>query len=133
MVEADLWDLARTQRCTSLPGTPFHYKVVQRLGLDALDLPDLAVLTQAGGHLAPKLAAAMHQVMEARHGRFYVMYGQTEASPRMTVLAHDEFARPARFGRAGAEGRNDPHPRRPGTLPCARQPSARWSIVAPTS
>ncbi|HXP95188.1 MAG TPA: AMP-binding protein, partial [Telmatospirillum sp.] len=79
MLEADFWSLLRTEECTSLPGTPFHYRMMDRLGLDRLDVPTLSVLTQAGGRLEPDLVCAMHKVMAARGGRFYVMYGQTEA------------------------------------------------------
>jgi acyl-CoA synthetase (AMP-forming)/AMP-acid ligase II len=101
MVEADFWDQVRGEAATSLPGTPFHIQMIDRLGLDQLDLPFLSVLTQAGGRLAPELAARMHGVMAARGGRFYVMYGQTEASPRMTTLAPDRFS-----GRAASVGRS---------------------------
>jgi len=91
MFEAEFWSLLRALDCTSLPGTPFHYRMMDRLGLDRLDVPTLSVLTQAGGRLEPKLVRAMHKVMVARGGRFYVMYGQTEAAPRMTTLSHDEI------------------------------------------
>ena len=35
----------------------------------------------------------MHEFAQNRGGRFYVMYGQTEASPRMTTLQHADFER----------------------------------------
>lgn len=108
MIEAEFWDLAREQGCTSLPGTPHHYRMLDRLGLDALDTPSIRVLTQAGGRLDPVVAARMHALMSGRGGRFYVMYGQTEAAPRITTLDHDAFAaHPGSVGRPLAGGRID--------------------------
>ena len=108
MIEEEFWALAREEDCTSLPGTPHHYRMLDRLGLDALDVPSIRVLSQAGGRLDPVLAARMHALMTARGGRFYAMYGQTEAAPRIAILDHDDFAtHPESVGRPLAGGRID--------------------------
>ena len=51
--------------------------------------------TQAGGALDPRIQAKIHDWATLRGGRFFVMYGQTEASPRMTTLQHADFSRKA--------------------------------------
>ncbi len=91
-MEATFWDAAREAGCTSLPGVPFHYEMLRRLDLEKLMVPDIKVCTQAGGRLQPKLIPFFSQKMSARGGRFYVMYGQTEASPRMTTLAAEDVS-----------------------------------------
>jgi acyl-CoA synthetase (AMP-forming)/AMP-acid ligase II len=74
------------------PGVPFHYAALARLGASLL--PDsVKVFTQAGGALDPRIQAKIHDLAAQRDGRFFVMYGQTEASPRMTTLQHADFSR----------------------------------------
>jgi acyl-CoA synthetase (AMP-forming)/AMP-acid ligase II len=81
------------------PGVPFHYAALARLGASLL--PDsVKVFTQAGGALDPRIQAKIHEWATRRDGRFFVMYGQTEASPRMTTLQHDDFSR--KTGSVGA-------------------------------
>jgi len=86
---------------THFPGVPFHYTVLARLGLDRMLPPCVRTFTQAGGHLDRRFRETVHQQAMARGARFYVMYGQTEASPRMTTLASEIFAeKPDSVGRA---------------------------------
>ena len=93
------WAAVRQQRCTSLAGVPYMYQMLRRLDLDALDVPELNTMTQAGGKLDDDLIARFHGVMKARDGRFFVMYGQTEATARIAVLPSD--ALPAKRGSVG--------------------------------
>jgi acyl-CoA synthetase (AMP-forming)/AMP-acid ligase II len=91
------------------PGVPFHYAALDaalaRLGANIV--PDsITAFTQAGGALSPRIQAEMHEFAEARQGRFFVMYGQTEASPRMTTLQHSDFLqKPGSVGVALPRGR----------------------------
>jgi acyl-CoA synthetase (AMP-forming)/AMP-acid ligase II len=79
---------------THFPGVPFHYAALTRLGVGLV--PDsISVVTQAGGALDLRIQAKMHDFASQRGGRFFVMYGQTEASPRMATLAHADFSRKA--------------------------------------
>jgi len=94
-----VWNAIRDQRCTSLPGVPYHYELLRRLDLDKLDVPYLACLTQAGGKARPELIAHFHHQMRRRGGRFYVMYGQTEAAPRITTLPSERL--PEKLGSVG--------------------------------
>lgn len=90
---------------THLPGVPFHYTVLARMGLDRLVPPSVTTLTQAGGHLERRIREAIYAQARARGARFYVMYGQTEAAPRMTTLDSDLFpTKPNSVGRAVPAG-----------------------------
>ena len=76
------------------PGVPFHYAALARLGASLV--PDsVKTFTQAGGALDPRIQARIHDWATQRGGGFFVMYGQTEASPRMTTLQHADFSRKA--------------------------------------
>lgn len=90
---------------THFPGVPFHYATLARLGL-GLAPDSINVFTQAGGALDLRIQTKMHEFAKARGGRFFVMYGQTEASPRMATLAHADFSEHAgSVGLALAGGR----------------------------
>lgn len=94
---------------THFPGVPFHYTVMSRLGLNLI--PDcVTTFTQAGGALDIATQTKMHDFAVSRGASFFVMYGQTEASPRMTTLPHTAFAKkagsvglPLASGRIGIE------------------------------
>ena len=78
---------------TSLSGVPHHFRMLARSEpTDAL--PDcLRCLTVAGGAMNATQVRHWTQVMEARSGRFFVMYGQTEATARIAFLPPDHAAK----------------------------------------
>jgi len=79
---------------THFPGVPFHYAALARLGLGMV--PDcVKVFTQAGGALDLRVQTKVHEWAAQRGRWFFVMYGQTEASPRMATLQHADFPRKA--------------------------------------
>jgi acyl-CoA synthetase (AMP-forming)/AMP-acid ligase II len=93
------WRLVREFRCTTYSGVPLSYKILRQLQFWKVDDGSLSIMTQAGGKLDPTDVEYFHEVMQVRGGRFYVMYGQTEAAPRMTTLAHHHI--PAKVGSVG--------------------------------
>ncbi len=86
ILEREFWDMAAGEGATSLAGVPYTYQMFRRLGLTEMDLPRLRYLTQAGGKLPPELHRAFAAWAAGTGRRFYVMYGQTEAGPRMGYL-----------------------------------------------
>lgn len=106
LMDRDFWPRMREQQVSHFPGVPFHYEMLLRLGLARVGLSNLRTLTQAGGHLALAAREKAYRFMDERGGRFYVMYGQTEASPRIATLDHYDFARfSGTVGRAVPGGR----------------------------
>lgn len=93
LMEQAYWQQMRTHQATSFAGVPYHYDMLLRLGLDRLDLPSLRKMTQAGGRMAPEKTRKMHQLCQSRDIRFWTMYGQTEASPRISYLAPEDGIR----------------------------------------
>jgi acyl-CoA synthetase (AMP-forming)/AMP-acid ligase II len=86
VLSESFWSLVREQECTSMAGVPYSYQLLRRLDLNTLNVPRLQTLTQAGGRLDPKLIAQFHSTAVARGGKLFVMYGQTEATARITIL-----------------------------------------------
>lgn len=90
VIEQSFWEFLREERATSIAGVPFTYQILQRIGLTKMDLPHLKTLTQAGGRLNEKLVRHFGEWALANNKRLYVMYGQTEAAPRMSYIPHDQ-------------------------------------------
>lgn len=78
------------ERATGFSGVPSTFALLLDRGcLDRCDLSSLRYITQAGGAMAPALA---RRVRDAFPGaRLFVMYGQTEASARLTCLAPERL------------------------------------------
>ena len=86
------WESVAKFGGTHFPGVPFHYSTIARLGLDRLP-ESVKTLTQAGGALDQRFQNAAYEFAKRRGAKFYVMYGQTEAAPRITTLQHEDFER----------------------------------------
>ncbi len=89
VVEERFWAELTQHHVTVLGGVPTTYAMLRRLGFDQKPLPRLRSLLQAGGRLDPESVTWFSQEMARRGGSLFVMYGQTEASPRMTTLPGD--------------------------------------------
>lgn len=92
-LERPFWDLFREHGCTSLAGVPFQYQLLDRIGFADMELPTLKTMTQAGGRLANETITKFHDLLSCRGARLVVMYGQTEATARMTCLPPDQLRR----------------------------------------
>ena len=64
----------------------YIFEMLKKLRFARMDLPFLKYLTQAGGKLSPELSAEFAEVCAAKSVKFIVMYGQTEATARMSYL-----------------------------------------------
>ena len=48
IVDDEFWTLFRRHRGTSFAGVPYTFEMLERIGFDGIDLPDLRYVTQAG-------------------------------------------------------------------------------------
>ena len=89
--------LAR-EGATGFSGVPSTFALwLDRGQLDRHDLGRLRYLTQAGGAMAPALAQRLRAALP--QARLFVMYGQTEASARLTCLRPEHLD--AKLGSVG--------------------------------
>lgn len=86
MMDKQFWTLLREQRATTFGGVPYIYEMLKKLRFGRMDLPSLRYITQAGGKLSPELAAEFSEICARKGIRLIVMYGQTEATARMSYL-----------------------------------------------
>jgi acyl-CoA synthetase (AMP-forming)/AMP-acid ligase II len=72
--------------CTGFAGVPSHFQILLRKSNDfkTTEFPDLKYVTQAGGKLATIFIDEFKESFP--NVKFYVMYGQTEATARLSYL-----------------------------------------------
>jgi acyl-coenzyme A synthetase/AMP-(fatty) acid ligase len=88
------WSKIENVGGSHFPGVPFHYVALARLGAGLVP-ESVKVFTQAGGALDLRVQSKIRDWATQRAGQFFVMYGQTEASPRMATLQHADHSRKA--------------------------------------
>jgi long-chain acyl-CoA synthetase len=92
-------DLLEREECTVLAGVPSTFQLLLRASsFTRRELPSLRLIQQAGGRLAPVL---VDEVLDARHqAKLFVMYGQTEATARLSYLPPEKLReKPGSIGR----------------------------------
>lgn len=85
VVTKGFWDRVRDDRVSTIAGVPTTYKMLRQMRWDASDLPDLVYATQAGGRLPDPDRLHFLDTLGATGKDFVVMYGQTEATARITI------------------------------------------------
>jgi len=75
-------------RCTGFAGVPSHFQILLRnSSLRKKQFPDLRYVQQAGGHLAPTFIRELKEALP--NTEIFIMYGQTEATARLSYLPPD--------------------------------------------
>ena len=99
VLEPDFWALFEQAGCTSLAGVPHSFELMDQGQIRTDHLKRLRYVTQAGGRLAPARVRAWAERGRQEGWSFFVMYGQTEAAPRISYLPPKRaFDAPASIG-----------------------------------
>ena len=108
--ERDFWNFFKEVKATSLAGVPYHFEILNKLRFTKMKLPHLHTLTQAGGRMSPELTKDFANFCSTNGMRFFTMYGQTEASPRISyVPAEVAFEKAGTIGIAIPGGKLELH------------------------
>lgn len=100
VMQKKFWEEWARFQYTSFAGVPYIYEVLARLGFLKQRHPSLRYLTQAGGRLNKKILE-QYALYAIKSGiDCYVMYGQTEATARMSFLPPEKL-----MDKLGAIGR----------------------------
>jgi acyl-CoA synthetase (AMP-forming)/AMP-acid ligase II len=80
-----------TYKCTGFAGVPSHFQILMRMSdtFKKTKFPDLRYVTQAGGKLATVFIDEFRESFPDI--KFYVMYGQTEATARLSYLSPELY------------------------------------------
>ncbi len=90
MMRNDFWKLIRTQRVNNFGGVPFNYEMLKKIKFSSIDVPSLKYITQAGGKLDTNTAQYFAKTCKVKELKFFIMYGQTEATARMSILSAND-------------------------------------------
>jgi long-chain acyl-CoA synthetase len=93
----------KSHKCTGFAGVPSHYQILLRKSdsFKTTEFPDLKYVTQAGGKLATVFIDEFRQAFQQIN--FFVMYGQTEATARLSFLSPEIYEK-----RKGSIGKGIP-------------------------
>lgn len=90
LMQKEFWQQFKEHAATSFGGVPYIYEMLDKLRFFRMSLPSLQTMTQAGGKLSPELHKKFAEYAQNNGKKFIVMYGQTEATARMSYLPHEK-------------------------------------------
>ena len=92
VVQKSFFEFANVNGATSFAGVPYTYELLEKSGHLQKD-NSIQKYTQAGGRLSLNLRDKFAKYCKENDKTFTIMYGQTEATARMTVLPWQEIER----------------------------------------
>ena len=86
VLQIEFWSFFKTNKASSFAGVPYTYEMLRKIRFNKMNLPSLKTMTQAGGKLSSDLVSEFAEIAKQKNFTFFVMYGQTEATARMSYL-----------------------------------------------
>lgn len=86
LVDKDFWTNLNMNKASTFSGVPFTFGMLKKLRFNRMNLSSIKYLTQAGGKLNENLVKEFAIECEKKGIEFIVMYGQCEATARMSYL-----------------------------------------------
>lgn len=95
----EFWELVQQKRVSSLSGVPYTFEMLKRIKFERFDLKSVRYLTQAGGKMTKEGLDYISKLAIEKGWSCYLMYGQTEATARMSYLPPEYLN--SKFGSIG--------------------------------
>lgn len=106
MLDRLFWNQVRDSGATYFGGVPYSYEMLNRIGVKRLKDSSIRMLTQAGGKLSSDLVTKLATSCRELEIAFHIMYGQTEATARMSVLSSENvLEHPSSIGQPIPDGK----------------------------
>ncbi len=106
IMEAAFWKCIDAFSVTSIAGVPYSYDMLLKLRFERRNLATIKTMTQAGGRLAPQKMKQVFDICSSKGINFFTMYGQTEATARISYLSPENLdAKLGSIGKAIPGGR----------------------------
>ena len=91
VIEKTFWEKIKDHNIDSFGGVPEFFEILKKIKFEKFNLDSIKYITQAGGKLDENLLKYFGKICKEKSIKFHVMYGQTEASPRMSILNWNMF------------------------------------------
>ncbi len=89
--EKIFWEKVKNFKVNSFGGVPEFYDILKKINFKKYITKNMKYLTQAGGKLRDSTLEYIGKISKQKKIKFFVMYGQTEASPRISYLNWKSF------------------------------------------
>ena len=86
MTDRGFWQFIKEQKATSFTGVPYSFEILNLMRFFRMDLPDLTLLTQGGGHMPKELNLKFAEYCRDNGKLWIATYGQSECTARMAWL-----------------------------------------------
>ena len=91
IVSEKFWANIGKYQATNFGGVPSQYEAIYRLQDKFVNADSIEYITQAGGKLGLEARSEIHKLASKLKRDFYIMYGQTEATARISILFPEQF------------------------------------------
>jgi long-chain acyl-CoA synthetase len=92
IISREFWKAIEENQVTTFSGVPFTFQTLKKLKYKRFDTSSIRYVTQAGGKLDLETIEYFVSECSQLGQDFVVMYGQTEASPRISYVPPDRLA-----------------------------------------
>lgn len=89
LIDKNFWIIYNKHQPNNFNGVPYIYEILEKIGLNRLNFKKLKYLTQAGGALSEDIKKKIIKLCDKHKTKFFIMYGQAEAAPRISILPHN--------------------------------------------
>lgn len=86
LLSRSFWSVFKNQKVSFLAGVPYTYDILLKLNFFKMDISNLNYLVQAGGKMEIEKTKFINMESKKNNINFYVMYGQTEATARISYV-----------------------------------------------
>ena len=84
--EKEFWNNCKKNKVNSFGAVSFMYEILKKIKFENMILPHLKYITHAGGKLPNSIHNYINNVSTNKNYKFITMYGQTEATSRISYL-----------------------------------------------
>jgi len=89
--EKEFWEFFKDYKISYIYGVPFSYEVLFKLGIFKKNIKSIKFFAVAGGAMEQNLLQKYFSYCSKNRAKFICMYGQTEATTRISYLPFDKL------------------------------------------
>ena len=91
--DKEFWKVFKELKINTLYGVPYTYEILTKLKFFSDNTSHLKILAQAGGKISENLQKKIFLYTKKYKKKFFIMYGQAEATTRISYLPHDKLGK----------------------------------------